>query len=167
MKYDFVEKFPIDLFEAKEDYYSIYQFLEKIKKMKIDVKKTLESKKLKNEKTMEEIFAIFLVKNSEILQVDYYQEISFFISLYWKFILQKMREDNDSDDESLIETFMKLTEDPMDMCFLSAIEAFKKTKKSFLGNPLQDSNIFSIFLQHLRNWLFLCNFTDTKVNLLE
>ena len=142
--------------------------MEKIKKTKIDVKKILESKKPKNEKTMEEIFAIFLVKISEILQVGYYREISLFISLYWKFMMQKMREDNDSDDESLIETFMKLSEDPtMDICFLSAIETYKKNQKSFLGDSLIDSNVFSIFLQHLRNWLCLCNFTDSKVNLLE
>lgn len=168
MRYDFVENFPVELFEEKEDYATIYQFLEKIKKAKIDVKKILESKKLKNDKTMEEIFAIFLVKISEVLQVGYYREISLFISLYWKFIMQKMREDNDSDDESLIETFMKLSEDPiMDICFLSAIEAYKKKQKTFLGDPLNDSNVFSIFLQHLRNWLCLCNFTDSKVNLLE
>ena len=142
--------------------------MEKIKKSKIDVKKILESKKLRNDKTIEEIFAIFLVKISEILQVGYYREISLFISLYWKFITQKMREDDDSDDESLIETFMKLSEDPtMDICFLSAIEAYKKTQKTFLGDSLNDSNVFSIFLQHLRNWLCLCNFTDSKVNLIE
>ena len=82
--------------------------------------------------------------------------------------MQKMREDNDSDDESLIETFMKLSEDPtMDICFLSAIETYKKNQKSFLGDSLIDSNVFSIFLQHLRNWLCLCNFTDSNVNLLE
>lgn len=167
MKYDFLDSFPTELFESKEDYLSIYQSLEKLKKNKVDVQEILDDKKLRKDKTLEEIFSIFLIKISEILHVHYFREIAFFVCLYWKFILKKLDEEGANKEKNPLDVFMKNSEDPSDSSLITAIEEYKKKEKSFLGDHLNDMTQALNFKQHFRNWLSLCNFTEIKTNIFD
>lgn len=158
--YDFLDNFPLSMFhDNQEDYMTIYEKLQNFHNYPEVMENYLKHNKVAS---LDEIFAIFLIKIAVVLKPQFYRDICFFICRYAALMQKEIEKINGSKIKLTTANFMGDSGLNYYLLLNEVSSQIEKRKITFFGD---ESNVI-FHLQnlnyHIRNWIYVCKFSDVE-----
>lgn len=173
--YCVLSNFPKEFFVNFEDYLSIYNQIQIFEKSPNLIEQTINLEVIGSKKaSLDEIFAIFLIKIAKHLKIPYFKEIALFICIYKKALIEISKLEKETNEKNKLEDsstelnaefiIEKSNEFILDL-LPKLLPLYKFENLVFLGEDVDQINNAILLTQHFGNWLYSSHFTDSKLEI--
>lgn len=140
--------------DEKKEYMPIYELLIAFSKHPNHLEELIENEKKRKNASLDEAFSIFLIKISQNLKPQFFQEITFLLCVYRNVLFQEKTKYEQFDTNFFLE------KSEFDYLLINTFREMLEKRKLYLGEELIDVMQLKDFVKHLRNWLNRCHFTE-------